>query len=199
MHDLRHGNLVGAAIHERNAEAIHEIRSPHNYHCHRHHAAPVPVPIIAAPVPGAVAVVLQPHAAVPQQTFTHTSSLPVAQPVPQQPHNTVPQQPGISAQQYPAPAQPAFVLKTGMAPKDGGWVKNWKRRSFTLDGNALRYYDHGNLKGNIPLTLISEVREVGPHMHVVTRDRTYKVAPEDCSNSSWVEAIQHNLRLLRRN
>ena len=199
VHDLRHGNLVGAAIHEHNAEVIHHLRPRHHGPLHAPVAVvAVPIPVMAPqPVVGP-AVVLRPV----QQPI-----LPVAQPYlppQQQPYFPPQQQP---AQSYPLQQQPASAVaalqpihKQGMATKEGGWVRNWKRRSFCLNASTLRYYDPSRLaqpKGTIPLTLITDVREAGPHMHVVTRDRTYKIAAEDCPNSSWVVAIQHNLCILR--
>ena len=106
----------------------------------------------------------------------------------------------VTAIHTSAVAAPQAICKQGMGTKEGYWVRNWKRRSFCLNASTLQYYNPSQLaqlKGTIPLTLITDVCEAGPHMHVVTQDQTYKIVAEGCPNSSWVTAIQHNLCILR--
>ena len=95
--------------------------------------------------------------------------------------------------------QPSFWMKTGLAVKQGGFYPSWKRRLFILDGRALRYFRPSDRaeRGVIPLGHISRVREMGEEIHVVTSQRTFKFVSDDCDNSSWVQAIEHNRRVLK--
>jgi hypothetical protein len=95
--------------------------------------------------------------------------------------------------------QPSFWMKTGLAVKQGGFYPSWKRRLFVLDGRALRYFRPSDRaeRGAISLGLISRVLEVGEEIHVVTSQRTFKFVADDCDNCSWVQAIEHNRRVLK--
>ena len=95
--------------------------------------------------------------------------------------------------------QPSFWMKTGLAVKQGGFYPSWKRRLFALDGRALRYFRPSDRaeRGVIPLGHISRVCEMGEEIHVVTSQRTFKFVSDDCENSSWVQAIEHNRRVLK--
>ncbi|XP_026206964.1 pleckstrin homology domain-containing family A member 1-like isoform X2 [Anabas testudineus] len=92
-------------------------------------------------------------------------------------------------------------IKTGYCVKQGAVMKNWKRRYFVLDENAVSYYksdqDKEALKV-IPLKEIHKVQECKDReltmrdnlFEVVTTSRTFFVqadSPEDMH--SWIKAI----------
>ncbi|XP_059180148.1 pleckstrin homology domain-containing family A member 1 isoform X4 [Centropristis striata] len=98
-------------------------------------------------------------------------------------------------------AQDQTVIKTGYCVKQGAVMKNWKRRYFMLDENAVSYFksdlEREALKV-IPLKEIHKVQECKqsePMMRdnlfeMVTSSRTFYVqadSPEDMH--SWIKAI----------
>nr|XP_046233337.1 pleckstrin homology domain-containing family A member 1 isoform X2 [Scatophagus argus] len=98
-------------------------------------------------------------------------------------------------------AQDQTVIKAGYCVKQGAVMKNWKRRYFTLDENAVSYYksdlEREALKV-IPLKEIHKVQECKQSdlmmrdnlFEMVTSSRTFYVqadSPEDMH--SWIKAI----------
>eukprot|EP01124_Arcella_intermedia_P022210 TRINITY_DN3267_c0_g2_i1.p1 TRINITY_DN3267_c0_g2~~TRINITY_DN3267_c0_g2_i1.p1 ORF type:complete len:268 (+),score=62.70 TRINITY_DN3267_c0_g2_i1:67-870(+) len=83
---------------------------------------------------------------------------------------------------------------TGLLKKQGGIVKSWKERYFSLSWAGLSYYEL-NLKfiHNIPMEQCTRVEnstsdELG--LNLVTRDRTfYFVAPTKQDKTNWMNAL----------
>uniref|UniRef100_A0A8C4ZVI8 Pleckstrin homology domain containing, family A (phosphoinositide binding specific) member 1b n=1 Tax=Gadus morhua TaxID=8049 RepID=A0A8C4ZVI8_GADMO len=98
-------------------------------------------------------------------------------------------------------AQDQALIKAGFCVKQGAVMKNWKRRYFMLDENAVSYFksdlDREPLKV-IPLKEVHKVQECKQSdlmmrdnlFEVVTQSRTFYVqsdSPEDMH--SWIKAI----------
>ncbi|XP_033467035.1 pleckstrin homology domain-containing family A member 1 isoform X2 [Epinephelus lanceolatus] len=98
-------------------------------------------------------------------------------------------------------AQDQAVIKDGYCVKQGALMKNWKRRYFMLDENAVSYYksdlDREALRA-IPLKEILKVQECKQSelmmrdnlFEMVTSSRTFYIqadSPEDMH--SWIKAI----------
>ncbi|XP_037342267.2 pleckstrin homology domain-containing family A member 1-like isoform X3 [Pungitius pungitius] len=98
-------------------------------------------------------------------------------------------------------AQDQAVIKAGYCVKQGALMKNWKRRYFLLEENAVSYYK-SNLEREalrvIPLKEIHKVQEC-KHSELMMRDNLFEMAtssrtfyiqansPEDMH--SWIKAI----------
>ncbi|XP_055360315.1 pleckstrin homology domain-containing family A member 1 isoform X3 [Betta splendens] len=93
------------------------------------------------------------------------------------------------------------AIKTGYCVKQGAVMKNWKRRYFTLEENALSYYKSEQDKEPLRLILLKEILKVQECkdrdlmmrdnlFEVVTTSRNFYVqadSPEDMH--SWIKAI----------
>jgi serine/threonine protein kinase len=89
--------------------------------------------------------------------------------------------------------------KQGWGRKLGGFVKNWKRRYFILEGKILRYLtdENGKERGRIDLALATYVSRA-PECHFqpafkieIPRVRTYLIVCDtDADVIQWISAIQ---------
>ncbi|KAM9425565.1 pleckstrin homology domain-containing family A member 1 isoform 1-T1 [Pholidichthys leucotaenia] len=98
-------------------------------------------------------------------------------------------------------AQDQTIIKSGFCVKQGAVMKNWKRRYFILDDNAISYYKSDLEKEALKVILLKEIHKVQeckqsePMMRdnlfeVVTSSRTFYIqanSPEDMH--SWIKAI----------
>jgi len=88
-----------------------------------------------------------------------------------------------------------FGFWTGLLTKQGGFVKNWKVRYFSLTWNHLSYYEENKLFiASIPLTScirVEPVTEEKPWMfNLVTRERTFVFESETkTERQHWIEAL----------
>ncbi|ELR14569.1 PH domain containing protein [Acanthamoeba castellanii str. Neff] len=91
-------------------------------------------------------------------------------------------------------------LREGYLTKQGGKVKTWKRRWFSLDSDyVLHYYTNvgAELKGEFSLKTAGEIREI-PHkkkfpylFEVETPNRTYRMAADnEESMEKWLVALK---------
>ncbi|XP_036379612.1 pleckstrin homology domain-containing family A member 1 isoform X3 [Megalops cyprinoides] len=99
------------------------------------------------------------------------------------------------------PTQDQAVIKAGYCVKQGAVMKNWKRRYFMLDENAMSYFKSDLEKDPlrmIPLKEVHKVQECKQSdimmrdnlFEVVTSSRTFYIqsdSPEDMH--SWIKAI----------
>merc|ERR1712227_545423 len=88
--------------------------------------------------------------------------------------------------------------KTGYCVKQGGSIKTWKKRYFTLDERGLSYYKNETKEDAIDTISLPNIIDVALHkdgkmFDVVTASRTYHIkttCSESSSAESWVEAIK---------
>eukprot|EP00040_Diaphanoeca_grandis_P036230 m.230238 g.230238 ORF g.230238 m.230238 type:complete len:734 (+) comp33576_c0_seq1:104-2305(+) len=95
----------------------------------------------------------------------------------------------------------AAIVKEGELSKQGGFMKNWKKRWFALLPDSIAYFDQkgGKIKGGILLETIKAVRVASeheckkPHCLAVETSvgRTYLfLAADNGDMASWLESIQ---------
>jgi hypothetical protein len=87
-----------------------------------------------------------------------------------------------------------FGFWTGILTKQGGFVKNWKVRYFSLTWNHLSYYEENKLFiASIPLNScirVEPIKEEPWIFHLVTRDRTFVFQAETRQErQQWIDAL----------
>lgn len=97
-------------------------------------------------------------------------------------------------------------ITKGWLTKQGGFVKNWKRRFFVLENNRLSYYDKEDLKkkrGTIDLDaaysicLAPETKKPNSFKIIIPNQRTFFITSDSKEDmDAWMKTIRSNIQEL---
>lgn len=192
MHDLRHGNFVGAAVHHSranrlcsNAQQLHHLQHHHHHH-HRGIGVGEAMAITAgaAVVAGAVASAVrqQPHYGHPAMARSNYVVLPVAEP-----HVVA----------YSQPRQQVLIegWLTKQAVSASAMWKNWKRRWITVEPDLVlwRSARFDPARGTMPINARTQITRTTARPHclsVVSQGRELLLEAQNANELQlWWNAI----------
>jgi serine/threonine protein kinase len=90
------------------------------------------------------------------------------------------------------------TIDLGWGKKQGGMIKNWKRRWFVIEGSTVRYFvkKDGQEKGRIDLSIVTTVQRdntcrLQPALKLVTWKRTYLIVVDnEAACTKFIDALQ---------